>query len=42
MDAGLFVKGDGGLTVGYGDTEYAALKTIDNGTTTAIELKQLN
>jgi hypothetical protein len=42
MDAGLFVKGDGGLTVGFGDTEYAALKTIDSGTTTAIELKQLN
>jgi hypothetical protein len=42
MDAGLFVKGDSGLTVGYGDTEYAALKTIDSGTTTAIELKQLN
>ena len=42
MDAGLFVKGDQGLTVGYGDTEYAALKTIDSGTTTALELKQLN
>ena len=42
MEGALFVKGDAGITVGYGDTEYAALKTIDNGTTTAIELKQLN
>ena len=42
MEGALFVKGDAGIAVGYGDTEYAALKTIDNGTTTAIELKQLN
>ena len=42
MEGALFVKGDAGLTVGYGDTQYAAFKTIDSGTTTAIELKQLN
>tara|TARA_B110000503_G_scaffold84810_1_gene129042 strand:+ start:1272 stop:3182 length:1911 start_codon:yes stop_codon:yes gene_type:complete len=42
MEGALFVKGDAGLTIGYGDTEYAAFKTIDSGTTTAIELKQIN
>lgn len=42
MEGGLFVKGDNGLTVGFGDSQYAALKTIDSGTTTALELKQLN
>lgn len=42
MEGGLFVKGDSGLQVGYGDTKYAALKTIDSGTTTTLELAQLN
>ena len=42
IEAALFVKGDEGLIVGYGDSQYAALKTVDSGTTTAIELKQLN
>ena len=42
MEGALFVKGDNGLIVGYGDTQYAAFKTIDSGTTTSIELKQLN
>jgi hypothetical protein len=42
MEGALFVKGDAGLTVGFGDTQYAAFKTIDSGTTTSIELKQLN
>ena len=42
MEGALFVKGDTGVTVGYGDTQYASFKTIDSGTTTSIELKQLN
>lgn len=42
IEGALFVKGDNGLIVGYGDTQYAAFKTIDSGTTTSIELKQLN
>ena len=42
MEGALFVKGDAGLTVGYGDTQYASFKTIESGTTTSIELKQLN
>ena len=42
MEGALFVKGDEGLTIGYGDVQYAALRTVDSGTTTAIELKQLN
>jgi len=42
MEGALFVKGDTGVTVGYGDTQYASFKTVDSGTTTSIELKQLN
>ena len=42
MEGGLFVKGSTGLTVGFGDSKYAAFKTIDSGTTTTIELSQLN
>jgi len=42
IEAALFVKGSEGLIVGYGDSQYAAFKTIDSGTTTSIELKQLN
>ena len=42
MEGALFVKGDNGVIVGYGDTEYAALRTIDSGTTTSIELKREN
>mgnify|MGYP001101931399 CR=1 FL=1 len=38
MEGALFVKGDAGVTVGFGDTKYASFKTIDSGTTTAIEL----
>jgi len=42
MEGGLFVKGDEGVIVGYGDSQYAAFRTVNSGTTTAIELKQLN
>jgi hypothetical protein len=42
IEGALFVKGDNGLIVGYGDTQYAALRTIDSGTTTSIELKREN
>ena len=42
MEGALFVKGDNGIGVGYGDSQYASFKTIDSGTTTAIELSQLN
>jgi len=42
MEGALFVKGNNGLTVGFGDSQYASFKTVDSGVTTAIELKQLN
>jgi hypothetical protein len=42
MEGALFVKGNDGVTVGFGDSQYASFKTVDSGTTTAIELKQLN
>jgi hypothetical protein len=42
IEGALFVKGDNGVLIGYGDSQYASFKTIDSGTTTAIELKQLN
>ena len=42
MEGSLFVKGANGVGVGFGDTQYASFNTIDSGTTTAIELKQLN
>ena len=42
MEGALFVKGDTGVTVGFGDTKYASFKTIDSGTTTAIELLRSN
>lgn len=42
MEGGLFVKGDNGVSVGFGDSKYASFKTIDSGTTTTIELSQLN
>jgi hypothetical protein len=42
MEGALFVKGDKGVIVGYGDSQYAAFRTVNSGTTTAIELKQLN
>ena len=41
MEGALFVKGDEGLIVGYGDSQYAAFKTVNSGTTTSVELKQL-
>jgi hypothetical protein len=42
MEGALFVKGDTGVTVGYGDTKYASFKTVASGTTTAIELLRSN
>ena len=42
MEGALFVKGANGVSVGFGDTQYASFKTLDSGTTTALELKQLN
>jgi hypothetical protein len=42
MEGSLFVKGDSGVGVGFGDSQYASFKTVDSGTTTAIELSQLN
>tara|TARA_B100001057_G_scaffold83079_1_gene78688 strand:- start:2219 stop:4141 length:1923 start_codon:yes stop_codon:yes gene_type:complete len=42
MDGGLFVKGETGLKVGYGDTQYGIFKTLASDTKTVIDLVQQN
>lgn len=42
MEGGLFVKGETGLKVGYGDTQYGIFKTLASDTKTVIDLVQQN
>jgi len=42
MSGGLFVKGETGLKVGYGDTQYGIFKTLATDTKTVIDIVQQN
>ena len=42
MDGGLFVKGETGLKVGYGDTQYGVFKVLSTDTKTVIDVVQQN
>ena len=42
MDGGLFVKGDTGVKVGYGDTAYGQFKTTETDTKTVIDILNQN
>jgi hypothetical protein len=42
MDGGLFVKGESGVKVGYGDTAYGQFKTTETDTKTVIDILNQN
>ena len=42
MDGGLFVKGETGVKVGYGDTAYGQFKTTETDTKTVIDILNQN
>ena len=42
MDGGLFVKGETGLKVGFGDTQYGVLKVLETDTKTVLDPVEQN
>lgn len=42
MDGGLFVKGETGLKVGFGDTQYGVLKVLETDTKTVLDIVEQN